>query len=69
MPGSPYNPQTPGSGMDAGIGSGIIGSSEWHTTDIEVRIRDSHDDPALAGQQAIIRGISVSDSVSILNIK
>ncbi|XP_011641792.1 transcription elongation factor SPT5 [Pogonomyrmex barbatus] len=57
VPGSPYNPQTPGSGLDA-VGSGIIGSSEWHTTDIEVRIRDSHDDPALAGQQAVIRGIS-----------
>lgn len=53
--------------MDTGVGSGIIGSSEWHTTDIEVRIRDSHDDPALAGQQAVIRGISVSDSVSILS--
>lgn len=52
--------------MDS-VGSGIIGSSEWHTTDIEVRIRDSHDDPALAGQQAIIRGISVSDSASILD--
>lgn len=58
--GSPYNPQTPGAGLDTGVGSGVIGGSEWHTTDIEVRIRDSHDDPALAGQQAVIRGISVN---------
>lgn len=56
--GSPYNPQTPGAGLDTGLGSGIIGNTEWHTTDIEVRIRDSHPDPALAGQQGVIRGIS-----------
>jgi len=66
VPGSPYNPQTPSSSMDAGIGSGIMGSSEWHTTDIEVRIRDSHDDPALAGQQAVIRGISVSKNCQLI---
>lgn len=59
MAGSPYNPSTPGSGLDP-INTGI-GGSDWHTTDIEVRIRDSHDDPALAGQTAIIRGISVSN--------
>ncbi|CAK9801062.1 Transcription elongation factor SPT5 [Anthophora quadrimaculata] len=56
--GSPYNPQTPGAGLDTSVGSGIIGGTEWHTTDIEVRIRDSHQDPALAGQQGVIRGIS-----------
>ena len=44
--------------MDTGIGSATIGGSEWHTVDIEVRIKDSHQDPALAGQQGIIRGIS-----------
>lgn len=37
----------------------MIGNTEWHTTDIEVRIRGSHPDPALAGQQGVIRGISV----------
>lgn len=37
----------------------MIMGSDWHTTDIEVRIRDSHQDPALAGQQGVIRGISV----------
>ncbi|XP_063989412.1 transcription elongation factor SPT5-like [Diachasmimorpha longicaudata] len=55
---SPYNPQTPGSGLDTGMGGGIMGNTEWHTVDIEVRIRDSHQDPALAGQQGVIRGIS-----------
>ncbi|KAK0085563.1 hypothetical protein PV325_004872 [Microctonus aethiopoides] len=56
--GSPYNPQTPGAGLEAGVSAGMIGNSEWHTIDIEVRIRDSHQDPALAGQQGVIRGIS-----------
>jgi len=37
--------------------------SNWHTTDIEVRIRDTHDDPALVGQQGVIRQVSVSNSV------
>lgn len=58
--GSPYNPQTPGASLDTNVGSGIIGGADWHTTDIEVRIRDSHQDPALAGQQGVVRGISVS---------
>jgi len=57
--------------LDGAVGSSIIGSSDWHTTDIEVRIRDSYDDPALAGQQAVIRGISVSIFllISDLNLK
>lgn len=63
MAGSPYNPQTPGSGLDTNVGSSISGS-DWHTTDIEVRIRDSHDDPELSGQQAVIRGISVCNSIN-----
>lgn len=48
----PYNPQTPGAGLD------IPSMSEWHTVDIEVRIRDSHDDPGLAGQIGVIRSIN-----------
>lgn len=32
--------------------------TEWHTVDIEVRIRDSHDDPGLVGQTGIIRSVS-----------
>lgn len=49
---SPYNPQTPGAGLD------VMPATEWHTTDIEVRIRDTHDDSGLAGQQGHIRGIN-----------
>jgi len=43
-----------------GNGSSITDSSEWQTTDIEVRIRDFYDDRVPAGQHAIIRDISVS---------
>lgn len=31
---------------------------EWQTTDIEVKIRPTHDDSDLSGQSGIIRGIS-----------
>lgn len=31
---------------------------DWQTTDIEVRIRDTHDDPGLSGQTGIIRSIT-----------
>lgn len=48
----PYNPQTPGAGLD------VLPMTEWHTVDIEVRIRDSHDDPGLVGQTGIIRSVS-----------
>uniref|UniRef100_T1IQH2 Transcription elongation factor SPT5 n=1 Tax=Strigamia maritima TaxID=126957 RepID=T1IQH2_STRMM len=49
---SPYNPQTPGAGMEH------LSMQEWQTTDIEVKIKDSHDDAGLAGQTGIIRGVS-----------
>lgn len=48
----PYNPQTPGAGLD------VLPMTEWHTVDIEVRIRDSHDDPGLVGQTGVIRSVS-----------
>ncbi|KAK9886433.1 hypothetical protein WA026_016713 [Henosepilachna vigintioctopunctata] len=51
-PGLPYNPQTPGAGLD------VLPMTDWHTVDIEVRIRDSHDDPGLVGQTGVIRSIS-----------
>lgn len=51
-PNMPYNPQTPGAGLD------VLPMTEWHTVDIEVRIRDSHDDPGLVGQTGIIRSVS-----------
>ncbi|XP_025834253.1 transcription elongation factor SPT5 [Agrilus planipennis] len=53
-PNMPYNPQTPGAGLDSSS------MAEWHTVDIEVIIRDSHDDPGLVGQTGIIRSISGS---------
>ena len=46
------NPLTPGTGMEN------LNSVEWQTTDIEVKIRYSHDDKDLAGQLGIIRGTS-----------
>ncbi|KAK8739948.1 hypothetical protein OTU49_003279, partial [Cherax quadricarinatus] len=49
---SPYNPQTPGAGMDS------LGMQDWQTTDIEVRIKDTHDDSGLIGQTGIIRSLS-----------
>ncbi|KAJ8916623.1 hypothetical protein NQ315_000268 [Exocentrus adspersus] len=53
-PNMPYNPQTPGAGLD------VLPMTDWHTVDIEVRIRDSHDDVGLVGQTGIIRSISGS---------
>ncbi|KAL1502723.1 hypothetical protein ABEB36_007827 [Hypothenemus hampei] len=51
-PSMPFNPQTPGAGLD------VLPMTDWHTVDIEVRIRDSHDDSGLVGQTGIIRSIS-----------
>ncbi|XP_064477491.1 transcription elongation factor SPT5-like [Ornithodoros turicata] len=48
---SPYNPQTPGAGMEQV-------SMEWQTTDLEVRIKPTHEDGGLIGQTGVIRGIS-----------
>lgn len=55
-PGAPspnlhFNPHTPGAGIEQSL-------MEWQTTDIEVRIREIHDDEDLIGQIGIIRGIS-----------
>lgn len=36
---------------------------DWHTTDIEVRVRENHDDPDLVGQNGIIRSVSVSKNI------
>ncbi|KAF5280109.1 hypothetical protein FQA39_LY18143 [Lamprigera yunnana] len=51
-PSMPYNPQTPGASLE------VPPMTDWHTIDIEVRIRDSHDDPGLVGQIGVIRSIS-----------
>lgn len=52
-----YSPMTPGAPSTPG--SAIDHSNvEWQTTEIEVTIRDTHEDDGLSGQTGIIRGIS-----------
>lgn len=41
-------------------GMDTLGMHDWQTTDIEVRIKETHDDSGLIGQTGIIRGVSVS---------
>ena len=48
-PGGAASPFTSGSNMDS------FSMSDWQTLDIEVRIRDTHDDSGLTGQRGIIR--------------
>ncbi|WAR02974.1 SPT5H-like protein, partial [Mya arenaria] len=50
-PGAPFTPQTPGTAMDHS-------NADWHTTDIEVRIRETHDDANLIHQTGVIRSIT-----------
>ncbi|XP_060070304.1 transcription elongation factor SPT5-like [Ylistrum balloti] len=50
-PGAPYTPQTPGMGMDHSM-------ADWHTTEIEVKIRETHDDPNLIYQTGTIRSVT-----------
>ena len=52
-PGAPYTPQTPGTAMEHY-------SADWHTPDIEVRIRETHDDGNLIHQVGVIRSVTVS---------
>lgn len=49
---SPYNPQTPGAGLDS------LSMHDWQTTDIVVRIKETHDDSGLIDQTGVIRGVS-----------
>jgi len=50
---SPYTPQTPGGGpVDA------LGSADWYSPDIEVLVKDTHDDPGLIGQVGVVRGVT-----------
>eukprot|EP00094_Tigriopus_californicus_P005339 TCALIF_05148-PA protein Name:"Similar to SUPT5H Transcription elongation factor SPT5 (Homo sapiens)" AED:0.12 eAED:0.12 QI:0/0.33/0.3/1/0.77/0.8/10/0/1058 len=49
---SPYTaPQTPGSSLE-------LGSIDWYSPDIEVVIRNTHDDTGLCGQVGVIRGVT-----------
>uniref|UniRef100_A0A1B6GUV3 Spt5 C-terminal domain-containing protein n=1 Tax=Cuerna arida TaxID=1464854 RepID=A0A1B6GUV3_9HEMI len=56
-----YSPLTPG-GAPSPYNSHSTGMDpmmqDWHTTDIEVRVRESHDDSDLVGQVGTIRSIS-----------
>lgn len=56
-PGAPspggYNPHTPGSNIEQG-------SSDWVTTDILVRVKDSFMD--LMGQTGVIRSVTVTNT-------
>nr|KAG5709174.1 hypothetical protein BaRGS_028630 [Batillaria attramentaria] len=50
-PGAPFTPQTPGTAMDHNL-------SDWHTTDIMVKIKATHDNTELIYQTGVIRSIS-----------
>lgn len=56
-PGAPspggYNPHTPGSGIEQN-------SSDWVTTDIQVKVRDTYLDTQVVGQTGVIRSVTVS---------
>merc|ERR1719499_1261237 len=48
---SPYHPS-------AGREHDILGSQDWYSPDIEVVIKDSHDDTGLCGQIGVVRGVT-----------
>ncbi|KAK7098266.1 transcription elongation factor SPT5-like [Littorina saxatilis] len=50
-PGAPFTPQTPGTAMDHSL-------SDWHTTEIVVRIKETHDNTELIHQTGVVRSIS-----------
>ncbi|KAK2179528.1 hypothetical protein NP493_486g02048 [Ridgeia piscesae] len=50
-PGAPFTPQTPGAGMEPG-------AVEWIATEIEVKIKETHDDASLIHHIGVIRSIS-----------
>ncbi|XP_076450911.1 transcription elongation factor SPT5-like isoform X2 [Babylonia areolata] len=50
-PGAPFTPQTPGTAMDHSM-------SDWYTTDIIVRIKETHDNTDLILETGVIRSIS-----------
>ena len=37
---------------------------EWISTDIEVKIRETHDDPSLIHQIGVVKTLSVSDNMA-----
>ncbi|XP_074666249.1 transcription elongation factor SPT5-like isoform X1 [Strix aluco] len=63
-PGAPSpggdNPHTPGSGI-------VQSSSDWVTTDIQVKVRDTYRDSRVVGQTGVIR--SVMDGICFVYLK
>lgn len=62
-PGIGYSPMTPGSSQSpyhpaAGREHDILGSQDWYSPDIEVLIKDSHEDTGLCGQIGVVRGVT-----------
>ena len=54
-PGSSQSPYHPA----AGLGShDILGSQDWYSPDIEVLIKESHEDTGLCGQIGVVRGVT-----------
>ena len=52
---SPYQPVAAGAGRDT---QDMLGSQDWYSPDIEVFIKDSHDDVGLCGQTGVVRGVT-----------
>ncbi|RUS84145.1 hypothetical protein EGW08_008119 [Elysia chlorotica] len=50
-PGAPFTPQTPGAAMETNL-------TDWHTTDIVVRVRPSYENDQLIHQEGVIKSIS-----------
>ena len=60
-PGLGYSPMTPGSQSSYHPVSrelDILGSQDWYSPDIEVLIKDSHEDTGLCGQIGVVRGVT-----------
>ena len=61
-PGLGYSPMTPGSSQSpyhpVNRDHDILGSQDWYSPDIEVVIKDSHEDTGLCGQIGVVRGVT-----------
>ncbi|XP_071104525.1 transcription elongation factor SPT5-like [Haliotis cracherodii] len=67
-PGAPFTPQTPGTAMDHSM-------ADWHTQDIMVKIKETHDDPNLIFQTGEIRSVTggmcsvyITDEDKVVNV-
>jgi len=50
---SPYHPSTPSRDTQD-----MLGNQDWYSPEIEVVIKDSHDDTGLCGQIGVVRGVT-----------